>query len=75
MARYIPLLLEIVVAALLLIGLSTQVLLPALQGRKLFPLFRKSERELREQITEIRQAQYEEHLAARAAEANPEKEN
>jgi hypothetical protein len=53
---------EFVVLALIVLFIGTQVLVPAVQGRLLFPMFRKTA-ELEKELNEAHQELYDVHLA------------
>lgn len=58
---------EFVLLALVLLTFSTQVLIPAWNGRKLFPILRKQGK-LERKLVDIRQRDVEERLEAEIAE-------
>lgn len=53
---------ELVMLALIVLFISTQVLLPAVQGRLLFPMFRKTA-QLERELDTTHQELYDVHLA------------
>jgi hypothetical protein len=54
-------LLEVVVLSLVVLFIGTQILVPAMRGRALFPMFRK-EAKIEAEVVEVEQAIHEEEL-------------
>lgn len=61
---------ELVFLAAAIIGIVTQLLIPAIWGTQSFPIFRR-EKKLVDQITELKQKQREEQLETILREAQP----
>lgn len=65
---------EFIVIAVLMTGLLTQVIIPAIKGRTLFPTFRKQGK-LEKVAAEVRQKVYEEKLKSNINELKKGKKN